>query len=47
MNGKRLRKQITYAVIYGIFWLVIIGVPVLLVAKPSGPRVNLTFRFIF
>ncbi len=38
MNAKRLRKQITYAALYGIFWLVIIGVPVLLIAEPGDPR---------
>ncbi len=38
MNAKRLRKQITYAILYGIFWLVVIGIPVLVIVKPSGPR---------
>lgn len=38
MNAKRLRKQVTYAVIYGIFWLVIIGVPIMLIAEPGSPR---------
>lgn len=38
MNVRRLRKQITYAVIYGIFWLVVVGVPVMLMSQPQGSR---------
>lgn len=38
MALRRLRKQITYAALYGILWLLVIGGPIVFLSRPAPPR---------